>query len=66
MAKSHKKITISIPIELDRVIEALVNESKSTSKPITKSQLITCSVYEYLHNAEQELNSQKKNPKEEC
>lgn len=60
MANAHKKITITIPNELDRLLDALVKESKKTAKPITKSSLITCSVYEYLANAQKELKAEDK------
>lgn len=58
MAKTHKKITITIPIELDRLIDSLVEESKKTAKPISKSSLIVVSVYDYLSQAKAILDSQ--------
>lgn len=57
MAKSFKKITISIPIELDKVVSALVEESKRTTKPISKSELFVVATYEYLHNANEQLKA---------
>lgn len=47
-SKFHKKITISVPIELDNIIEQLVEASKTTEKPISKSQLFVVAVHEYL------------------
>ena len=64
MAISHKKITITLPIELDRVMDEIVKASRETPQPITKSKLIVVSVSEYLAQANQLLKSQ--NPKEEC
>ena len=64
MAISHKKITITLPIELDRVMDEIVKASRETPQPITKSKLIVVSVSEYLSQANQLLKSQ--NPKEEC
>ena len=64
MAKSHKKITITLPIELDATMSALVKASKETSNPITKSSLIVVAVCEYLAQANAILKAQKS--KEEC
>ena len=60
MPKSHVKITISIPEELDKVIDSLVAESKKTTKPMSKSGFIAVCVYEYLDNSLKILDSQKK------
>ena len=49
--KTHTKITISVPKELDRLIERIVKESKDTPKPMTKSSLFVVAVYEYLREA---------------
>ena len=51
MAENFKKITISIPVELDKVISALVEESKKTPNPINKSQLFAVSAVAYLASA---------------
>lgn len=40
MANNYKKITISIPKELDSLIDTLVSESKKTSNPFSKSGFI--------------------------
>lgn len=60
MPKTHVKITISIPEELDKVIDSLVAESKKTTKPMSKSGFIAVCVYEYLDNSLKILDSQKK------
>lgn len=65
MPKTHVKITISIPKELDKVIDSLVEESKKTTKPLTKSGVIATAVYEFLDNSLKILESQKKPEKEE-
>lgn len=65
MPKTHVKITISIPKELDKVIDSLVEESKKTAKPLTKSGVIATAVYEFLDNSLKILESQKKPEKEE-
>jgi hypothetical protein len=59
-SKAHKKIMISIPIELDNLITKLVDESKSTAKPLTKSALFVVSAYEYLYRANMILKQSKK------
>ena len=46
--KTHKKITITIPIELDFLIETLVKKSQKTSIPFNKSNLIAVAIDEYL------------------
>ena len=58
--KVHKKIMISIPIELDNLISQLVEESKSTAKPLSKSALFVVSAYEYLYRANLILKQSKK------
>lgn len=65
MAKTYKVITISIPKELDKVIDALIKESKHTAKPLTKSKFIAVCIYEYLENSLNILGSQKTPEKEE-
>lgn len=64
MAKTNKVITISIPRELDSVIDRLVKESKTSMKPISKSMFIAVACYDYLEKSLKILDSQK-NPKEE-
>ena len=66
MAKNHKKVSISLPRELDNLLDSVVKESKKTAKPLTKSQLIAVAVYEYLENSLKVLENQKKSSKEEC
>ena len=48
---AHKKITISIPMELDILIETLIKESKKTPKPLTKSSLFVTAIYTYLEES---------------
>ena len=67
MARNHKTITISLPKELDSLIDRLVNESKSTAKPFTKSNFIALACYDFIEkslNILNSLNPDKK--KEEC
>ena len=59
MAKSCKKITISIPIELDKLIDTLVSESKKTARPFSKSEFITNACRDFLENSLKILESQK-------
>lgn len=65
MAKTYKLITISIPKELDNVINALIKESKDTAKPLTKSKFIAVCIYDYLEKSLNILESQKTPEKEE-
>ena len=58
MKKSHVKITISIPVELNNVIDTLVAESKKSAQPLSKSKLFSVSAYEYLVRAKMILDSQ--------
>ena len=51
MAKNDKTITISIPKELDKLIDTLVKESKGTAKPLTKSNFIAVACYDYLERS---------------
>ena len=53
--KLHKKITISIPLELDKVLDMLVKASKDTPKPVTKSSVFVVACYDYLNEAYKEL-----------
>ena len=57
MAKNHTKIMISIPIELNNLLSELVEASKNTPKPITKSSLVVVAIYEYLAEANKTLKS---------
>lgn len=66
MAQNHNKISISIPKELDKLIDSLVRESKKTAKPITKSNFIAVACYDYLERSLNYLEGQKKPEKEEC
>ena len=40
MSRNNKVITITLPKELDSLIDRLVKESKHTAKPISKSRFI--------------------------
>ena len=57
MAKNHTKIMISLPIELNNLLSDLVEASKETPKPMTKSSLIVVAIYEYLAEANKVLKS---------
>ena len=61
--KSHSKICISIPTELDNLINRIVEESKSTSKPLTKSSLFVAAIHSYLGECIEELNTLNKGGK---
>lgn len=61
--KTHVKIMISIPRELNFVVNALVEESKNTAKPMTKSRFISVALYDYLERSLKILESKK--PKKE-
>ena len=63
---NFKPITITIPNELDSLIDRLVKTSKGTPKPITKSQFIVVACYEYLENSLKILDSQRTPEKEEA
>ena len=63
MANTFKKISISIPMELDNLIDRIVKESKDTPQPLTKSGLIAVAIYEYLDSSLKYLKP--KNSKEE-
>jgi len=56
--RNHVHITISIPKELDKLINTLVAESKNTANPLSKSKLFAVSAYEYLANSLKILDSQ--------
>ena len=58
--RNHVHITISIPRELDKLINALVAESKNTANPLSKSKLFSVSAYEYLARTLNTLDSQDK------
>lgn len=51
MATNYKKIMISIPIELDKLVNTLVKESKNTSQPLTKSGFISSCIYDTLERS---------------
>lgn len=55
--KNHIKVTITLPKELNSIVEQLVTESKKTPKPITKSSLIAVALWEYLHEANKMLKA---------
>lgn len=59
MAVNTNKICISIPKELDRLIDSLVAESKKTAKPLTKSNFIAVALYDYLERSINILERQK-------
>lgn len=63
--KTHKQISITLPVELDYLLETLVKKSQKTSMPFTKSNLIAVAIDEYLgkhieileaHEPEKEVN----------
>ena len=60
MSRKNKVITITLPEELNSLIDRLVKESKSTTKPISKSGFIAVACNEYLANCWKILESQKK------
>lgn len=59
MAVNYDKISITLPKELNRLIDSLVEESKKTAKPITKSQFIAVACYDYLERSINVLERQK-------
>ena len=59
MATNYKKITISIPTELDRLIDSLVSESKKTSNPFSKSGFIVNACRAFLEDSLKILDSQR-------
>lgn len=65
MPKNHVTIAISIPVELNKIIDSLVEESKKTTQPLNKSQFITTMCHNYLIEGMKILESQKKPEKEE-
>ena len=65
MPKNHVTIAISIPVELNKIIDSLVEESKKTTQPLNKSQFITTMCHTYLLEEMRILDSQKKPEKEE-
>lgn len=60
MPRSTRVITITIPRELDELINRLVQESKNTPQPISKSGFIATACYELLRVDMEILASQKK------
>ena len=60
MSRNNKVITITLPRELDSVIDRLVKESKNTSTPISKSGFIAVACNEYLTTCMKILESQNK------
>lgn len=59
MPQSHKKITISIPIELDKLIDTLVSESKNTDKPFSKSGFVVNACRALIEDSLNRLDSLK-------
>jgi metal-responsive CopG/Arc/MetJ family transcriptional regulator len=59
MGQNHKRITISIPIELDRLIDSLVSESKKTSKPFSKSGFVVNACRALIEDSLNKLDSLK-------
>ena len=59
MAVNTIKICISIPKELDRLIDNLVVESKKTAKPFTKSNFIAVALYDYIERSINMLEAKK-------
>lgn len=59
MGTNYKKITISIPTELDRLIDTLVSESKKTSRPFSKSGFIVNACRILIEDSLNVLDSQK-------
>ena len=60
MSRNHKTITITIPKELDSLIDRLAKESKNTTKPFTKSGFIALACEEYIGICMKILESRKK------
>ena len=60
MATNYKKITISIPIELDRLLDKVIEQSKKTESPLTKSGIVSDLLTEFIRNCLAILDSQKK------
>ena len=65
MGKKYKRITISIPIELDKLLSHLVEESKKSRKPLTKSGVICAATDDFIQESIKILESLK-SKKEEC
>lgn len=65
MPRTHRKITISIPVELDSLIDTLVKESKKSARPMNKSNFIATMCYSYLEETIKLLDSRKIPEKEE-
>ena len=59
MATNYKKITISIPIELDRLLDKVIEHSKKTESPLTKSGIVSDLLTEFVRNCLAILDSQK-------
>lgn len=59
MANNYKKITISIPKELDSLIDTLVSESKKTSNPFSKSGFIVNACRGFIEDSLKILDSLK-------
>lgn len=59
MATNYKKITISIPKELNSLIDTLVSESKKTNNPFSKSGFIVNACRAFLEDSLKILESQK-------
>ena len=65
MAINYDKVCITLPKEVNRLIDSLVGESKKTANPITKSQFIAVACYDYLERSINVLESRKTPEKEE-
>lgn len=65
MAINHKKTTITLPIELETIIDALVEQSKGTSDPVTKSGFVATCIRYYLNQCYMILDNSKKIQKKE-
>ena len=63
--KTRVKITISIPTELNNLVDAIVSASKDTARPVTKSEFFACAGVEYLHQARKVLKRDFAKDKEE-
>lgn len=65
MATNYKRITITIPIELDRLLDKVIEQSKRTESPLTKSGIVSDLLTEFVRNCIAILDSQTNQKKEE-
>ena len=65
MSLNYDKVCISLPKEINRLIDSLVSESKKTANPISKSKFIAVACYDYLERSINKLEAEKKPEKEE-